>query len=569
MGVFVGKNGKFNFLVMKGEKGDPAELSQVTGRSKEAVMSQAAVTDAFDKLGLYYQSYELIRGTIYDGKPTLDVNMESYRFVTPELVEVRAGAKLEWERNSTYKYGYAFYNKDKVYDGVDRGWQWESGVTFEENGYIYLNFGRRDEGVMTEEDAETLKKICRVVDNSIEKRIDEEAAAVNKKFDMFGLYHRAYDIVVGNLQNGVISTWAGMSPTRAVTPEKIEVRAGVKIRFEPTGTYKFGYAVYDKDGVFNGVDNGWQFKSVTLAHDGYIAMNFGRIDEKEMTEEDFETIKERIRVIDDSTLDLAKKNKLADVQSSIIVEYGRKSGASYVFVRIPKTTNSGATVKPRVAVTATGNTLLEKLGGAKVSPLVFAERENTAFLVNAGLFNVTTMYPVGQLIVDGETWANEPMESDNGVPISATECYPLCIDADGNLSAPYSRDVSSYTMIADGVRNAVVGWGKLVEDFEICADDIAAEIVHPGKYIQQSIGQFENGDYCVCTVEQSRGSVHNEAGLTYTELAEILVEKGVKFAYSLDGGGSAATVIGKRQLNRIYEGTKGRTVPTVIYFDAE
>lgn len=557
-------NGKSYLLfAQKGEKGDPAEVAQVTGRSKEAVMSQAAVTDAFDKLGLYYQSYELVRGTIHGGNLSFN-EMEESRLITPELIEVRAGAKIQWETNSTYKFGYAFFNKNKVYNGIDNGWRWES-VTFEEDGYIYLNFGRRDEGVISDEELEIIKKICRIVDNSIEKRINKEIAAVNDKFDMFGLYHRGYDIVYGNLQNGVISTFAGMSPTRAVTPFHIEVKAGVKIIFNSTGVYKFGYAVFDKDKVYDGVDRGWQFETVTINHDGYIAMNFGRRDETELTAADIETLKKQITIIDDSTLDLSKKNKKSDIMNSIIVEYGRKNGTSYVFARIPKTTNDGKTIKPRLSLTSADG----ELGGTKISPLSFAEREETSFVVNAGLFDVTAMRPVGQTIINGTAVVSTAMTDDNGVPISATECYPLCIDADGNLSAPYAREIAVETMIADGVKYSVVGWGKLVENFEICAADIAAEIVHPGKYIQQSIGQFENGDYCVCSVEQSRGSVHNEAGLTYTELAEILVEKGVMFAYSLDGGGSAGTVIGKRQLNRIYEGTKGRPVPTVIVFEAE
>jgi len=55
--------------------------------------------------------------------------------------------------------------------------------------------------------------------------------------------------------------------------------------------------------------------------------------------------------------------------------------------------------------------------------------------------------------------------------------------------------------------------------------------------------------------------------MTYDQLADLLIAKGVKFAYSLDGGGSAETVIGNRQINPIFEGVSGRKVPTVIYFE--
>jgi exopolysaccharide biosynthesis protein len=179
------------------------------------------------------------------------------------------------------------------------------------------------------------------------------------------------------------------------------------------------------------------------------------------------------------------------------------------------------------------------------------------------------MRPQGQTIINGVSVTNTPMTDDMGSPISDDECYPLCIDANGDLSASYERSVDTATMIADGVKYAVTAWGQFVENFAKAESSKYDEIVHVGKYIRQSIGQFQNGDYFVCTVDSSRGSVTNEAGMTYDTLANLLISKGVKFAYSLDGGGSAETVIGKRQVNPIFEGTSGRAVPTVIYFDVE
>lgn len=252
-----------------------------------------------------------------------------------------------------------------------------------------------------------------------------------------------------------------------------------------------------------------------------------------------------------------------DIINSCNIEYGRIDGASYVFIRIPKTTNDGRTVMPKIALTSVDGSL----DGSKRSTLTYSRDNGCAVVMNAGLFNTTTYQPVGQTILNGVAVVEEPMESDNGVPISDEQCYPLCIDADGTLSAPYARSVTTDTMIADGVTQSITGWGKLVEDFKITHDDIEAEIVHRGTYIRQSIGQYQNGDYAICTVDQSRGNVQNEAGLTYEALAQIFVDHGVKFAYSLDGGGSAETVIGHRQLNPIYEGSTGRAVPTVITFE--
>lgn len=254
-------------------------------------------------------------------------------------------------------------------------------------------------------------------------------------------------------------------------------------------------------------------------------------------------------------------DKLAAI-SSIVIEYGRYEGASYYLARIPKYTVDGKRLYLKVALTSENGSV----DGAKVSALTFARREGAVFTLNAGLFNTSTMRPQGQTIIDGVSVTNTPMTDDMGTAISDDECYPLCIDANGDLSAPYERNVNTVRMIADGVVYAVTAWGQFIENFAKVDLSKYNEIVHAGKYIRQTIGQFQNGDYFVCTVDQSRGSVSNEAGMTYDTLADLLISKGVKFAYSLDGGGSAETVIGNRQINPIYENTDGRSVPTVLYF---
>lgn len=258
-------------------------------------------------------------------------------------------------------------------------------------------------------------------------------------------------------------------------------------------------------------------------------------------------------------------NGNAKTFAEIDIEYGRYEGASYYLARIPRFSLDGRRIKPKVAITSADGSV----GGSKVSALDFARRENTMFTLNAGLFNTTTMQPQGQTIVDGVSKTNTPMTDDMGSPISDDECYPLCIDANGDLSALYERSVDTATMIADGVKYAVTAWGQFIENFAKADSSKYDEIVHAGKYIRQTIGQYQNGDYFVCTVDCNRGSISNEAGMTYDTLANLLISKGVKFAYSLDGGGSAETVIEKRQINPIFEGTSGRAVPTVIYFEVE
>ena len=50
--------------------------------------------------------------------------------------------------------------------------------------------------------------------------------------------------------------------------------------------------------------------------------------------------------------------------------------------------------------------------------------------------------------------------------------------------------------------------------------------------------------------------------------AQTICQKiGLKFAYNLDGGGSTETILGKKQINTIYENQTGRKVPSFIVFN--
>ena len=62
-------------------------------------------------------------------------------------------------------------------------------------------------------------------------------------------------------------------------------------------------------------------------------------------------------------------------------------------------------------------------------------------------------------------------------------------------------------------------------------------------------------------------SFDNSVGLTMGDAQRICKTLGVKFAYNLDGGGSTQTVIGKRIVNSVYEGTSGRKRGTFIVFN--
>lgn len=253
--------------------------------------------------------------------------------------------------------------------------------------------------------------------------------------------------------------------------------------------------------------------------------------------------------------------------ASVNIEYGRYEGTSYYLARIPKYAVNGKRITPKVSMT-TPNGI--STSGTKVSPWTFAKREKTVFCVNAGLFKLSGVTPDGQVIINGVSIVNTPMTSDNGAAISDYECYPLCIDADGNFSSPYSRNVDTADMISNGVVHAVTAWGQFVDSYALSDPTKFTEQVHIGKYVRQCIGQYQNGDYFVCTTDAKKGTItENEAGLTYEELAALLITKGAKFAYALDGGGSTLSVLGDRPVSPVLENETGRVVPTVIYFSVD
>lgn len=549
------------------------EIVQTIGNSTTAVMSQKAVTDTINGLKKSYTP-KIVIGTFTNGALSTSGNHTRARFDSNIAI---CATEIVISASTTYKVGFMCYDNNGTYDGVDHGWNnISNGKRFIPTGaYFNMHFARIDGVAMTDTDLETLSTLVTVYDASYNTDIENLTIRVNKMSDN-NLISVPFSIEHGTFSSeGVLEDvdW------RMRFTESVNLTNRTKITILANSNYMFGYAHYDKNGVYDGINHGWNSMAsdteLVFTDGGYVRFNFRTAANGTCTDEDIATVTDLISIYTEGSLaylDEKYKEFVAlcnqDVVESINVEYGRCDGATYNFVRIPKTSNNGNTIKPVIALTSSDGSL----NGTKCSALTFSKNNNLQFTINAGLFDTSAMIPVGQTIIDGVSITNTPMADDNGTPISATECYPLCIDANGNLSAPYTRSVDTATMIADGVKYAITGWGKLVDNFEITQSEIDAEIVHKSKnYSRQCIGQFENGDYCVLTawVGGYNTNYQNEAGLTYEECAQILVDHGVKFAYSLDGGGSAETVIKRRQINPIYEGKNGRSVPSVIYFTTE
>lgn len=179
------------------------------------------------------------------------------------------------------------------------------------------------------------------------------------------------------------------------------------------------------------------------------------------------------------------------------------------------------------------------------------------------------------LTINGGTWSNENNEIcgqlvENSVVIQNILPYQekrraLVIDNNGDLSeAAYNADAE--TLVQNGAVSVVVGFMAIIKDYEPVSSSEFPDVAHFNQNTQrQIIGQFGNGDYCIVTCE-GRDYDHSD-GWTIAEAQSICQKIGLKFAYNLDGGGSTETVLNKKQINTIYEGTTGRKVPTLLVFN--
>lgn len=243
--------------------------------------------------------------------------------------------------------------------------------------------------------------------------------------------------------------------------------------------------------------------------------------------------------------DLSRQSDFALFSSNMQIDYKYDSvgDANYTVIRVFKNRTDGTKQYPFVYCP-------NGLNAATESTLSMNKRKNYPLAINAGAFNVSTQIPSGIVIQDG-VLIQDRSGSGN----------VLIIDANGNLSV--DDDTSGADLVSAGIVSAISGIGRnpIINNYEIPSD---------GTWLtdnaqRQIIGQFGNGDYAVITCE-GRNYDHSD-GWTIAEAQRVCQELGLKFAFNLDGGGSTETVLGKKQINTIYEGTYGRIVPTYIVFN--
>lgn len=258
--------------------------------------------------------------------------------------------------------------------------------------------------------------------------------------------------------------------------------------------------------------------------------------------------------------------KLNGFQDLIRYEYRRdeETGAFYTTVFVPQTDENGNKQYPFTIWPNYPN-------GGTESPLQMNRRLKFLVAINGtgiaqpwGPGVTVSGGPLGTVIQNGVV-LREYAEGD-----FSTVNRTLTIDANGTLGYE-ALSVTGAQLVARGIVSTASGYFPIVYDFEDIDErepDLAEKMTDTqctSDGQRQVLCQYENGDYLIITSEGRGGG--GGGFFTFKQMQRLCKQYGVKFAYMLDGGGSAQTVVGDKPLNHIYENTYGRVMPTYIVFN--
>jgi exopolysaccharide biosynthesis protein len=271
---------------------------------------------------------------------------------------------------------------------------------------------------------------------------------------------------------------------------------------------------------------------------------------------DYFTESDKEEIVDDIIEKVnVTENALGDFINNTDIDYAFDSAtnANYTIIRIYKNKIDGTKQYPFVYAP-------NGVNSGTMTTYDLANAENWLFAINAGVFDTSNCKPDGIVIQNGAVVQNSPTSTHS-------KCQPLTIDANGNLGyTEYNANAND--LVSNGIISAVTGFIPIIVDYNEVPTEQWNSVSHYTENAQrQIIGQFGNGDYAIITCEGR--NFDNSDGWTIAEAQTICKKHGLKFAYNLDGGGSTETMLGKKYINTIYEGTTGRKVPTFIVFNGK
>jgi len=200
--------------------------------------------------------------------------------------------------------------------------------------------------------------------------------------------------------------------------------------------------------------------------------------------------------------------------SEITTEEKRGGTGKYLLTHIPYKDLKGEVIRPEKQYSDTFKTARD-----------FAKISHSSLTLNASIFDVNTMQPVGLHIKDG-----------NIIEDRKRTTYTLGYNAETHEFNVYPPDVSTDEIIRQGNTDTWQGFFPIIDQYTK-SDDTPynkpsnMEQKHP----RQVIAQSKNKDIYVFTF---RGREDDDPGYTYPEMYEVLKPYNFRIAYVLDGGGS-------------------------------
>lgn len=249
--------------------------------------------------------------------------------------------------------------------------------------------------------------------------------------------------------------------------------------------------------------------------------------------------------------DVPNEPVIEEVYKNVNVErkYDATSKTFYFLTHIKHVDKDGNILKLRHAHAnkSTGETVVE-----------FAKRINIpAVAINASTMRNLdlpgTIAPNGVQIIDSII-----------IQDLKTTAYTLGIKSNNELVA-FHPDIRAAEILNAGVKDALTAFMPIIENYTVVSDNVIAIRENSfEKHPRQVIAQCDNLDILILSCG---GRGFDGEGMTAQDLIRVLLEKGVKFAYNLDGGGSVTTVINGNRITKQIDGdgTKDRLRPNFLY----
>jgi hypothetical protein len=198
----------------------------------------------------------------------------------------------------------------------------------------------------------------------------------------------------------------------------------------------------------------------------------------------------------------------------------------------------------------------------------WCRREAVGDALVGGFFVTPVGTPLGELWVDGLRLASTPFDPPSGPGRScvAVDGRRVRIDGRARLPAAPRGDLLQAGPLLVRRGRAAVGEGDDPEGFSAGRAQFDSDICD-GRHPRAALGLTRRHLLAVVCDGRAQG----EAGLTLAELAALMAALGARRALNLDGGGSAALVVGGRLRNtpREAEGIEipgGRPIATALAF---